>query len=64
MYRNNRFGARCDHRFDLFRVNGKAHWINIDKDRTGASVIYGRDGCNEGMRGGDYFIATTYADSQ
>lgn len=61
LYRHDRFGVFGDRGFDLTDVHAKAV-VAIDQHRRRADFVDSADGGNEGVGGGDHFVAESNAE--
>jgi hypothetical protein len=64
MHRHQDFCARCDGGFDFAWVEVVSALVNIDKNRLRAGADNGFNGSDEGVRGRDYFVTRSHAQSQ
>ena len=55
--RQNRFRSRCDGAFNQFDVNQIGARVDVNQDRGRAGVVDGQDRSDEGVGGGNDFIA-------
>jgi hypothetical protein len=58
MDRHDRLGSAGDRRFDLIDIHAETV-VAIDEDRTGAGLVDGADGGDEGVGGGDHLVTRT-----